>query len=809
MHVVETIRVRAEGNRIRRGIYRDVSTTFEDAERRVHRVGFDLLSLTRDGRPEPYHTSATAITCASIAGDEDIFLDTGAYTYVLTYETDRQIRWFDDKPELFWNVTGNDWDFPIAEGERPLHAAGRRSAGRMDRLHRPRGRARDGFPRRGRRRGPDRRDVAQARSRRGTERRRGDSGGRGRQAGTAADNFRYFLRDHREWFIGIAGLLVVLAYYLWAWNRVGRDPKGGTIIPLFHPPKDISAALASYIRNWGFGANAWKAFTASALALAVRGLLVFDQEGKDLVLERTDGVRRRRARSLPAGEKTVLDWVEKQGGKADDQQGQRQGGRQDRREVQDERQGGERRALFQEQHPRTSPSAFVLSLLTVGAIVVFGELSQDDLGMLFAMFFVGIFLSVFLVPIIASLFDGRGGGADPRRRSLLVLAVVIGLFHLFRRALRCSDMAGGMRLDAVVAARQRVRDHAFPFALMLVFPLLNGVFYYLLRAPTAEGRPVMDQIEGFRMYLETAESGRLNIADAPEITTERFEALLPYAVALGVERPWADAFASALARAHPNDPDPMSHYHPRWRRGGDWSSGSFGRSIASAVASATSARRVRSRGAPPVRPAFPAARAAAEEGAAAGGGRHRKAARPVARSLRRTVMLRPNTFDLDDPRRCVRHSWIPGALARHARERIDAVPRGRWAGLQSPRAFDRTSAREVAMPDLLLELFSEEIPARMQRQAAEDLRRLVTDALVEAGLTYEGAKAFVTPRRLALTVHGLTARSADVTEEKKGPRVGAPEKAIEGFLRGAGLASIDAGDRSSPTRRRAISTSRG
>src|SRR6185503_20111013 len=101
--------------------------------------------------------------------------------------------------------------------------------------------------------------------------------------------------------------------------------------------------------------------------------------------------------------------------------------------------------------------------------------------------------------------------------------------------------------------------------------------------------------------------------------------------------------------------------------------------------------------------------------------------------------------------------------------------------LHSRGSFDRTSAREVVMPDLLLELFSEEIPARMQRQAAEDLRRLVTDALVAAGLTYEGARGFATPRRLALTVHGLNARSADVTEEKKGPRVGAPEKAIEGF----------------------------
>ncbi len=95
------------------------------------------------------------------------------------------------------------------------------------------------------------------------------------------------------------------------------------------------------------------------------------------------------------------------------------------------------------------------------------------------------------------------------------------------------------------------------------------------------------------------------------------------------------------------------------------------------------------------------------------------------------------------------------------------------------------------MPDLLLELFSEEIPARMQARAAEDLRKAVTDRLVGAGLVYEGAKAFVTPRRLTLSVHGVPARQPDLREEKKGPRVGAPDNAIAGFLKAAGLKSID------------------
>jgi len=95
------------------------------------------------------------------------------------------------------------------------------------------------------------------------------------------------------------------------------------------------------------------------------------------------------------------------------------------------------------------------------------------------------------------------------------------------------------------------------------------------------------------------------------------------------------------------------------------------------------------------------------------------------------------------------------------------------------------------MPDLLLELLSEEIPARMQARAAADLQKMVIDRLVAAGLVYEGAKAFVTPRRLALWVHGVPARQPDIKQEKKGPRVGAPENAIAGFLKAAGLQSIE------------------
>ncbi len=102
------------------------------------------------------------------------------------------------------------------------------------------------------------------------------------------------------------------------------------------------------------------------------------------------------------------------------------------------------------------------------------------------------------------------------------------------------------------------------------------------------------------------------------------------------------------------------------------------------------------------------------------------------------------------------------------------------------------------MPDLLIELFSEEIPARMQARAAEDLKKRMTDGLVEAGLTYAGAAAFSTPRRLTLTLEGLLAESPTLREERKGPKVGAPDKAIEGFLRGAGLTRDQLEERETP-----------
>jgi len=113
--VTETIVARSEGNRIRRGIFRDFPLTMVDAEGRTVRVGFDIVSVTRDGRDEPYRTETIAGGIRIYSGDQDVFLRDGEHTFVLTYKTDRQIRYFADHDELYWNVTGNGWDFRIAQ----------------------------------------------------------------------------------------------------------------------------------------------------------------------------------------------------------------------------------------------------------------------------------------------------------------------------------------------------------------------------------------------------------------------------------------------------------------------------------------------------------------------------------------------------------------------------------------------------------------------------------------------------------------------------------------------------------------------
>ncbi len=288
MTVSETIRVRAEGDQIRRGIFRDFPTRYRDSLGHQYVVSFKMLKAERDGLSEPFRTEALDNGVRVYLGDPDVYLNPAEYTYTLTYRTDRQLGFFDDHDELYWNVTGNGWIFPIdlatarvtlLEAVEPLHmqlegytgaqgAKDRNMSGRIERpgqasfqttqpldayegltivLSWPKGIVREPI---------------------------------------AAEKLRYFLEDNWRLLAGVAGLLLTLIYYLWVWDRVGRDPAKGTIIPLFKPPEAFSPALVRYVRRMRFD---HKAFTASVIQLAVKGHVAIQEEGGRYELSNKSG----------------------------------------------------------------------------------------------------------------------------------------------------------------------------------------------------------------------------------------------------------------------------------------------------------------------------------------------------------------------------------------------------------------------------------------------------------------------------------------------------------------------------------------
>jgi hypothetical protein len=393
----------------------------------------------------------------------------------------------------------------------------------------------------------------------------------------------YQFYDNRRWIIGIVGFLVVLGYYFFAWEAVGRDPKRGTIIPLFHPPQGVSPALANYIHKWGLGREKWRAFTAAALSLAVKGLVRFNESYSTLSLKATGKQPQGGYETLPPGERAIFSWVNVGGSASIDKangESVAKVGTTFTSSIETES-----RNRFFRRNLGYVVVGLAMTVLVIAGIVGFGGVQNEDISVLVFLGFGGFMFGIFAVPVLVSIFGG--GGFHIAVRTVLTLIILGIAFSTFFNIALTALPHG---LDKLAPAMMGfVSAYPFSFALVAAFTALNGLFFYLMRAPTALGRPIMDQLDGFRLYMETAEKDRLNM-QAREITAERFEALLPYAVALDVEKPWSEAFAAALKRAHPEDADPMRHYSPGWYSGGsNWSGGNFASAVSSTVAGVNSA----------------------------------------------------------------------------------------------------------------------------------------------------------------------------------------------------------------------------
>jgi uncharacterized membrane protein YgcG len=524
LSVTETIRVQAEGREIRRGILRDFPTIYTGANGVRVEVGFDVQSVTRDGAPENFTTEQLANGVRLRIGSGDRVLTNGAHTYDIRYRTTRQIGFFADYDELYWNATGTGWTFGIDVAEARITLPERVPFRQSAFYTGPQGAQ-----------GKDAAVVDQLpglvvfRTTRPLPPHNGLTVAAAWQKGvveapSAAQRATYWLQDNLAVPIALGGLALVLGFYGYAWLRVGRDPPRGTIIPLFGPPDGMSPAAVRYVESEGFDQ---RCFTAAIIDLAVNGHMKISGTGKSTTIERRDGgkpvaspERTMESRLFATKPSILLDQANHEPiGKARDalQQGLK---------------SAHLGKLFANNFG-WSALGLVLSIVLMVAIIVaiVNTHGQDQAALLV----VGMLAPV---PFIACAAAMVYAGWSRERLGWLMTAAgtVIALVPAAAGLLFMNTGARGL-LDLVPAAA--------PFVLAAIV----GIAFRWLQAPTVEGRMVMDQIEGFRLYLGVAEEDRLEAMNPPDKTPELFERFLPYAIALDCENTWAKRFAGVLAAA--------------------------------------------------------------------------------------------------------------------------------------------------------------------------------------------------------------------------------------------------------------------
>ncbi|MEO6395373.1 MAG: DUF2207 domain-containing protein [Devosia sp.] len=566
--VTETIEVNVERDEINHGIYRDIFTVLINDDRSRLRSNLKVISVLKDGRPEPYSLESVGNNAKRIRiGKADVWLDRRIYTYTIRYTMSRMGRVLSDHDELYWNVTGNYWAFPILKTVATIQLpAGAIISDAVGYTGVPGSKEQDV----GISRGDDRKSVT-FRAKRPlqafTDQSEGLTIAVAFQKGilveaTGLTAIGYWLSDHRDVIFPSIAVLLVLAYNLFAWGAVGRDPVKGTIIPRFHAPKNVSPALTHYISNMGFKQSGWQAFTASIFDLGVKGLIEISKPGKNLVIK----VVNHGPVSLPSGEAALFTYFNTEGRLTIDKNTGAEINKKKTEFVTTiER---ENREAFFKNNVAYVLGGVALSALLLGALVW--------LDVLQPVFIIVAIVAAIAIGIVFSIFSGSRAGGWIGRIIPIVWIGAVGI-NVFGGSISWLE---GLTLDTGLIA-----------AITII--VVNLVFAVLMRAPTVQGRKLMDEIEGFKMYMDTAEKNRLNLVAEPPMSIKRFEAILPFAIALGVEKPWSQHFEAELARNAVADATAGTAYSPGWYSGSDWSSSSnsFSNSI-STISSGMSAAMI-------------------------------------------------------------------------------------------------------------------------------------------------------------------------------------------------------------------------
>ncbi|MFL6745974.1 MAG: DUF2207 domain-containing protein [Sphingomicrobium sp.] len=523
VEVTEAIDVRAEHDRINHGIFRDIPTRYRNRFGGQTRIQLTFEGATLDGAPVPASTEPVSGGIRIKIGDPDSLVAVGEHRYVIRYGATREIGFFKDFDEIYWGATGTGWLFPIdvAEVKIRLPAAiafGQRSAytgaygakgSNAEVVSEKPGEIvwRTTAPL-----GPEEGLTVAAAFPKGVV--------------IQPDPSRYWLADHGPPLVGGAALLALLGYFFYAWQRAGRDPRPGTVVPLFSPPDGLTPAAMRYLTKLNADN---RTFAAALVDMGVRGhIRMVEEEGGWFSRDKTRLDRLQSADPLPAEEEAALRELARPG-----------------------------ESIVMEQKNHTEFAAAKNSLTAVLKTEYEGKMFKRNYGWAAAgaVFFVAA-LWVTAAAVVAAADEA----------SIWQIGVVLGSMAtaaLLSFAIHGSSAVGKCLLGAIALI-------AFAVAMSLGFPLfaeaLNSGLglpllipalaaplvvscFWWISAPTREGRAVLDQIAGFKQYLSITERERLDRMTAPDDTPEIFEKYLPFAIALGVENRWADRFQGVLAAA--------------------------------------------------------------------------------------------------------------------------------------------------------------------------------------------------------------------------------------------------------------------
>ncbi|MCC5931090.1 MAG: DUF2207 domain-containing protein [Cyclobacteriaceae bacterium] len=538
--VTEEIQVRALHYNIRRGIYRTIPLVYRDNRNKRVRMQLEVQGLTRNGMPEPWFTESFMGGDFRINFGNDDFLETGIHTYKLTYKVNRVVRFFDDFDEIYWNVTGNDWSFPILKsGARVILPVG------FETIQQDCYTGYSGETNRECRHFVDENGYlvfeSESSFRPGEGFTVAFAWPKGLMAEPTVEERRaQAIRDNLAALVGFAGFLVLLIYYFLNWSRVGRDPHKGPIVPQYNVPENLSPAVMRYLQKMGFDN---KVFTAALIQMAVKGLIEIEEHKRQFALMRTEAD----PSLLSEDEKIIYDILFTS--------------RRDELILSRSNHTTLRSALTKLQqylkdnylnshfvtNTRYLVIGVILSLITLVLIFI----SHQDADPV--IYFLGFWVSLWTFGCVGIFIQVKGSWAAVRKNKTSIFgAIFLSLFAIpfFAAEVIVLGILGYyMGVAAIIA--------------ILMIIILNVLFFQWMKAPTELGRRLMDKIEGFGLFLSVAERERIRLTGSPDKNIGLYEKYLPYAMALDMENAWNLQFSSVIEKASVAE-SASKGYRPSW-----------------------------------------------------------------------------------------------------------------------------------------------------------------------------------------------------------------------------------------------------